>query len=116
DAAPTASVRPQHDRAPAPLGPVIQTRADEPAVKAGGSDSPKPETLPQPAEASADSRVACQPLPLPDAIATAFRLQPRLRVFLETVEQARGAETIAAAPFYPAAVAAYSVGGSDLNV
>jgi outer membrane protein TolC len=55
-------------------------------------------------------------MPLPDAIATAFRLQPRLRVFLETVEQARGTETIAAAPFYPLAVAGYSVGGFDLNV
>jgi outer membrane protein TolC len=54
-------------------------------------------------------------LPLPEAIATAFRLQPRLRVFLETVEQARGTETVAAAPFYPLAMAGYSVGGFDLN-
>jgi outer membrane protein TolC len=54
-------------------------------------------------------------LALTEAIGTAFRLQPRLRVFLENVQQARGAETIAAAPFYPAAVAAYSVGGFDLN-
>src|SRR5438270_13440078 len=55
DAAPTASVRLQYDRAPAPLEPVIQTRADEPAVKAGGSDSPKSETLPSPADAGTDS-------------------------------------------------------------
>jgi outer membrane protein TolC len=115
DAAPTASVRPQYDRASASPGPVIQARADEPVAKAGDTDSPKPEALP-PAEAGTDSRVPCQPLLLPDAIATAFRLQPRLRVFLETVEQARGVETVAAAPFYPAAVAAYSAGGFDLNV
>jgi outer membrane protein TolC len=98
------------------LQTVVQARADEPAANANDSDSPKPDTLPSLAPVESDVRMACQPLPLPDAIATAFRLQPRLRVFLETVEQARGAETIAAAPFYPAALAAYSVGGFDLNV
>src|SRR5438445_7345383 len=102
DTAPTAMVRPQYDRVSASPGPVIQARADEPVAKAGDTDSPKPEALP-PAEAGTDGRVPCQPLQLPDAIATAFRLQPRLRVFLETVEQARGTGTIAAAPFDPAA-------------
>jgi outer membrane protein TolC len=105
-----APVRPERSQA------VVQARADQPPAKAGDSDSSKSETLPQSAEARADGHVAGQPLALPDAIATAFRLQPRLRVFLETVEQARGTETIAAAPFYPAALAAYSVGGFDLNV
>jgi outer membrane protein len=115
DAATTASVRPLRDRVPTSPGPVIQARADEPVWKAANSDSPKPETLRQPTNAGTDSPAACQPLPLPEAIATAFRLQPRLRVFLETVQQARGTETIAAAPFYPAAVVGYSVGGFDLN-
>jgi outer membrane protein TolC len=115
DVAPTASVPPQYDRAPAAPGKVVQARAEELAAKASDNDSLKPETLP-PVEAVPNSVAGCQPLPLMDAIATAFRLQPRLRVFLETVEQARGTETIAAAPFYPAAVAAYSVGGFDLNV
>lgn len=110
-----APARSGHDRTPALLG-VVQARADEPAGKAGNSDSPKPESLPPVAEAGADNLAACPPMPLLDAIATAFRLQPRLRVFLETVQQARGAETIAAAPFYPAAAVAYSVGGFDLNV
>jgi outer membrane protein TolC len=115
DLAPAAPVRLQYDRTPAAPGKVVQARAEEPAAKSSDSDSPKPETLP-PVEAVPDSLAGCLPLPLMDAIATAFRLQPRLRVFLETVEQARGTETIVAAPFYPAAVAAYSVGGFDLNV
>jgi outer membrane protein TolC len=55
-------------------------------------------------------------LTLPEAIETAFRQQPRLRVFLESVEQARRGEDIAFAPFLPLAVAGYSVGGFDLNV
>ncbi|OWK38214.1 Outer membrane protein [Fimbriiglobus ruber] len=42
-------------------------------------------------------------------------MQPRLRVFLEGVVQARGTERIALAPFLPTATAGYSVGGFDLN-
>jgi outer membrane protein TolC len=57
-----------------------------------------------------------QTLTLAEAIDTAFRQQPRLRVYLETVEQARRGEDIAFAPFLPLAVAGYSVGGFDLNV
>src|SRR5205085_398586 len=56
------------------------------------------------------------PLTLVDAIDVAFRSQPRLRVYLEGVEQARRAEDIAFAPFLPLAVAGFSVGGFDLNV
>src|SRR4029077_6758065 len=41
---------------------------------------------------------------------------PRLRVFFESVEQARRGEDIALAPFLPMAVAGYSAGGFDLNV
>jgi outer membrane protein len=57
-----------------------------------------------------------QILTLPEAIETAFRQQPRLRVYLESVEQARRGEDIAFAPFLPLAVGGYSVGGFDLNV
>jgi outer membrane protein len=57
-----------------------------------------------------------QTLTLTQAIETAFRQQPRLRVYLESVEQARRAEDIAFAPFLPMAVASYSVGGFDLKV
>src|SRR5262249_9868702 len=65
------------------------------------------------------SEISCEPhgpLTLADAIDIAFRSQPRLRVYLETVEQARRAEDIAFAPFLPLAVAGYSAGGFDLNV
>jgi outer membrane protein TolC len=55
-------------------------------------------------------------LTLAEAIETAFRQQPRLRVYLESLEQARLGEDIAFAPFLPTAVAGYSVGGFDLNV
>jgi len=57
-----------------------------------------------------------QVLTLAQAIDTAFYQQPRLRVFLESVEQARRGEDIAVAPFLPLAVAGYSAGGFDLNV
>jgi outer membrane protein TolC len=56
------------------------------------------------------------PLSLPDAVALAFRLQPRLRASLESIQQARGREDIAFAAFLPALTTAYSVGGFDLNV
>jgi outer membrane protein TolC len=56
-----------------------------------------------------------QTVTLGEAIETAFRQQPRLRVYLESVEQARRGEDIAFAPFLPMAVAAYSVGGFDVN-
>jgi outer membrane protein TolC len=54
-------------------------------------------------------------LTLAEAIDTAFRLQPRLRVYLESVEQARRAEDIAFAPFLPVAATSYSVGGFNLD-
>src|SRR5262245_63135150 len=57
--APARSERPQS---------VVQARADEPAANAGDSDTPKPETLPSLAPAEADIRMACEPLPLSDAI------------------------------------------------
>jgi outer membrane protein TolC len=77
---------------------------------------PEEGKLPSPAQ---ESGVACGPiqtLTLAEAIDTAFRQQPRLRVYLESVEQARRGEDIAFAPFLPMASAGYSVGGFDLNV
>jgi outer membrane protein TolC len=62
------------------------------------------------------SRQAGQHLTLTDAIETAFRQQPRLRVYLESVEQARRGEDIAFAPFLPMTSAGYAVGGFNLNV
>jgi outer membrane protein len=66
-------------------------------------------------EAIAADGAVFKAMSLTDAIATAFRLQPRLRVYLEGVEQARGGEQIAFAPFLPTAAAAYHVGGFNLN-
>jgi outer membrane protein len=59
---------------------------------------------------------AGQPLTLPDAIALAFQSQPRLRVYLEGIQQAQGRSDIAFAPFLPTVATGYSVGGFDLNV
>jgi outer membrane protein len=59
---------------------------------------------------------SCQPLTLPDAITLAFRLQPRLRASLESIEQARGRQDIAFAAFLPVLTSAYSVGDFHLNV
>jgi outer membrane protein TolC len=76
---------------------------------------PKEGKLPSAAQGS---WVACGPtqiLTLAEAIDTAFRQQPRLQVYMESVEQARRGEDIAFAPFLPMALAGYSVGGFDLT-
>jgi outer membrane protein TolC len=77
---------------------------------------PEGPRLPPPAP---ENGAQCGPAPaltLVQAIDTAFRQQPRLRVYLEKVEQARRAEDIAHAAFLPVAAAGYHVGGFDLNV
>jgi outer membrane protein len=56
-----------------------------------------------------------QTITLSKAIETAFRQQPRLRVFMEGVEQAMRGEDIAFAPFLPMVFAGASVGGFDVN-
>jgi outer membrane protein TolC len=53
---------------------------------------------------------------LPEAIEAAFRQQPRLRVYQESVEQALRGEDVAFAPFLPIAAAGFSTGGFDLTV
>jgi outer membrane protein TolC len=65
------------------------------------------------------SDAGCEPgqtFTLDQAIDTAFRLQPRLRASLESIQQAQGREDIAFAAFLPVATAGYSSGGFDLNV
>ncbi len=57
-----------------------------------------------------------QALDLPGAIATAFRIQPKLRVALERIQQARAKEDIAFSAFLPLLTTGYSVGNFDLNV
>lgn len=77
-----------------------------------GSAGLAAEHLPEPEH----GHEAPQVLPLPDAIATAFRQNPHLRIYLEHVEQARGLEGMAFAPYLPMVHAGYSVGAFDLNV
>ena len=107
---PSVEVRQQSQRLP-----------ESSAVKQAGAILPATDTVPaspspgEPAPPVTDGRTAAGPLSLPEAVALANRLQPRLRVFLEGVVQAHGAETVAFAPFLPSASAGYSVGGFDLN-
>ncbi len=97
------------------------TKPPDGGVKPARADLPAADPVPvspspgEPAPPVTDGRCAPEPLSLPDAIALAYRMQPRLRVFLEGVVQARGAETVALAPFLPTATAGYSAGGFDLN-
>jgi outer membrane protein TolC len=77
---------------------------------------PAPAKLPPVPPAGDAAGEPRQTLSLPDAVALAFRLQPRLRASLESIQQARGREDIAFAAFLPALTTAYSVGGFDLNV
>src|SRR5262249_9191814 len=67
------------------------------------------------AQERAASPEPAQILLLTEAIETAYRQQPRLRVFLESVDQPRRGEDIAFAPFMPIALAGGSVGGFNLN-
>src|SRR5262249_53886408 len=76
---------------------------------------PRERRMPSPAQGGLVGCGPIQILTLPDAIDTAFQQQPRLRVYLEGVEQARRGEDIAFAPFLPTAGAGDSVGGFDVN-
>jgi outer membrane protein TolC len=58
----------------------------------------------------------CQSLTLQEAIDLAFRLQPRLRVYIENIRQAEGQADIAFSPFLPSVAADYSVGAFRMNV
>jgi len=88
-----------------------QFEQPEPTDQAGVEDAESPAF----SEESALNLEPAQTLTLPEAIDLAFRQQPRLRGYLETVEQARRGEEIAFAPFLPLAIAGYSGGIYDLN-
>jgi len=107
---------------------ILPLDGDQQPVGPGSDSSRQPEALPRPqeladpAESPASTPAAAPNLCLPaqcldlhEAIDTAFRMQPRLRVYLEGIEQARGGAAIAFAPFLPAASVGYSVGGFDVN-
>jgi outer membrane protein TolC len=83
--------------------------------------SPSPPVEPQtpvagPQVAPAVEGVAGPSLTLSEAISLAFRMQPRLREYLETIRQARAQQEIAFSPFLPTLSAGYSVGGFHLDV
>jgi outer membrane protein TolC len=97
----------------------VETSGDSPAHSAqpklaDATDSKKIKE-PTAAQGSGAPSGPAQTITLAEAIDTAFRQQPRLRVYLETVEQARRGEDIAFAPFLPSAAVGYSVGGFELN-
>src|SRR5262249_2791679 len=85
------------------------------ASKSAGDADPKELTQPSAPQGSGIIGEPAVTLTLDEAIATAFRQQPRLRVYLESVEQARREEGIAFPPFLPRGALGYSVGGFDLN-
>lgn len=81
------------------------------------------ETLipPPPANASSTpsvetSQAQVERITLPEAIETAFRMQPRLRVFLEGINEAQGRADVAFSPFLPTLSGGISGGGFDLDV
>src|SRR5262249_27299940 len=80
-------------------------------VASSSQEAPAPHEEPGTAPAP-----ACQTMTLQEAIDLAFRLQPRLRVYMENIRQAEGQADIAFSPFLPSVAADYSVGGFRLNV
>ena len=95
---------------------VVESQTPLGQTKSPPAADSKNAELPAPASGSEVRYDPTHTLTLAEAICTAFRQQPRLRVYLESVEQAQGGEDIAFAPFLPMAAAGYSVGGFDLNV
>lgn len=108
--------------AAAPSGPMktVSTATVRPAPKPRpGIVSPEDvEEIPTPSakvRQALDSRLSGQALTLDDAISLAFRMQPRLRASLESIQQARGREAISFAAYLPTADANYHVGGLKIN-
>src|SRR5262245_15969515 len=81
-----------------------------------GPTQPLPPPHPDPVPAETLDAPPSQPLALNEAIVWAFERQPRLRVYLEGIQQASAQSDIAFAPFYPIVGTSYSVGGFGLNV
>jgi outer membrane protein TolC len=108
------------DLRPSPTTPA----PDADGARAVRLGQPRPLKEPEADEAQEEPRdqawdTRCEPdqtLTLAQAIDAAFRLQPRLKAALESIEQARGRDDIAFAAFLPVASTGYSFGGFDLNV
>ncbi len=87
--------------------------APQPATSDERALAAKPEEVP--AGLVGSERVAGQ-LDLPSAVALAYRLQPRLRVYMEGIREARANSDIAFAPYLPTLTGGVSAGGFGLNV
>jgi outer membrane protein len=101
-----------HDPAQA-AGEIRQVSLEQPRPPEPMNTVPEVTATPQAIEPTSGSH---QTLDLPTAIGTAFQLQPKLRVALESIQQARAKEDIAFSAFLPLLGAGYSVGNFDLNV
>jgi outer membrane protein TolC len=101
-------------KSPADASDGIRARLGQP--QAASDADLKEAKPPDPAQGIGVTSEPSQTLTLAEAVQSAFQLQPRLRVYLENVEQARRGEDIAFAPFLPIALAGYLAGGFDVNV
>jgi outer membrane protein len=97
----------QDQRAQSGVAPPRSGTSDERALGADQEDVPAGLIEPD--------RVADQ-LDLPSAVALSYRMQPRLRVYLESIAQARANSDIAFSPYLPTVSGGASGGGFNLNV
>ncbi len=108
-------------------------RTSKTVIPASATVSAQAGTSEPPVESSRDGSAALPPMPaatgsvasepgqvgkitLPEAIQTSFQMQPRLRVFLESIDEAQGHADVAFAPFLPTLSGGISGGGFDLDV
>lgn len=106
------------DQNSAPWAPLQQPKeiGDSAATPPSGKSEPAPAELPKPPGETNLSPGLGRTLSLPEAIALAYRLQPRLKASLASIRQAQGKDDIAFSAYLPAVSTAYSAGGYDLNV
>jgi outer membrane protein TolC len=109
------------------LPPEVEAASRQPAPPAAlpspAEQIPPPQPDPSPAQPASPAFAGPDLAPLPgcrcltvaEAIELAFRLQPRLRVFLESVEEAQGRQEIAFAPFLPLLSTNYTAGAFELK-
>ncbi|MFN5330749.1 MAG: TolC family protein [Planctomycetota bacterium] len=90
------------------------SKSDPSVVEPDSTLSNQPSVLKQ--TVAEEPATAAHIMTLDSALAEAFRIQPRLKAQLESIEQARQGENIAFAPFLPVVSAGYSVGAYGVSV
>jgi outer membrane protein len=103
------------------ITPVAATESSLPGGVEPGAELPSEGSVPPPPMNASTGSGETEPgqvgkITLPEAIETAFRMQPRLRVFLESIDEAQGRADVAFAPFLPTLSGGISGGGFDLDV